>query len=178
MIVHQPDKKSDGLGLWIRAWDLAIALALLVATFLMVRLDAVKELLAISTNKTYFAKTPLLLDAQRHGYTFETVNAHLNALGGEGRSYYAHTFLPLYDLALSVFLLTFTILFILYATQRDKHYAISLPGWMRRVLVIPPILQFLFDVAENYHLRDLIDDFPRIAPKWWRPRASSPSSNG
>lgn len=165
MIVQQPEKKPDGLGLWIRAWDLAIAFALLAATFLLVRLDAVKDLMALSTNKGYFAKTPLLLDAQRHGYTFDTINAHFNALGGEGRSYYAHTFLPLYDLALSVFLLTFTILFILYATQRDKDYAISLPGWMRRVLVIPPLLQFLFDVGENFYLRDLLDDFPRIAPK-------------
>ncbi len=165
MIVQQTPKKPDELGLWIRASDLGIAFALLAAAFLMVRLDAVKELLALATNKDYFAKSPLLLDALRHGYSFETVNAHLNALGGEGRAYYAHMFLPLYDLALSVFLLTFSILFILYATQKDKDYAISLPGWSRRVLVIPPVLQFFFDVAENYHLRDLMDDFPRIAPK-------------
>ncbi|CAN0491085.1 unnamed protein product, partial [Phaeothamnion confervicola] len=106
-----------------------------------------------------------LLDARRHGYSFETVRDHLHALGEDGRAYYAQSFLPVYDVALSLFMLTFTILFILYATQQDRYYAISLPGWLRRVLVIPPVLQFLFDVGENLSLRQLLEEFPRLSQK-------------
>jgi hypothetical protein len=157
--------KLDGFGIWIGSWDLVAAFALLAAAFLMVRLEAVQQLAQMAVNKDYFGKTPLLLDASRHGYSFETVRNHLHALGEDGRAYYAHSFLPIYDVALSLFLLTFSILFILYATQQDRHYSISLPGWLRRVLVIGPIMQFLFDVGENLSLRQLLEEFPRISQK-------------
>ncbi|CAN0387150.1 unnamed protein product, partial [Phaeothamnion confervicola] len=119
----------------------------------------------MAVNKGYFTKSPLLLDAHRHGYSFEAARDHLHALGDEGRAYYAHSFLPIYDVALSLFLLTFTILFVLYATQHDRYYAISLPGWMRRFLVVPPILQFAFDVGENLSLRQVFTEYPRISVK-------------
>lgn len=158
-------RKSDGLGIWVCGWDLLAAFAFLAVAFLMVRMEAVPQLAQLASDKGYFARTPLLLDAQRHGYSFETVRNHLHALGGEGRAFYAHSFLPLYDVALSLFLLTFSILFVLYATQSDRHYAISLPGWARRVLVIGPVLQFLFDVAENISLRQLMVEYPKISAK-------------
>lgn len=163
-VVHRP-RKEDQFGVWIRAWDVLLSLAFLLIAFVLVRFDAVKQLLELASNKLYFAKTPLLLDAHRHGYGFDKVRDHLLALGADGRAYYARSFLSVYDVALSVFLLTFSILLVLYATQKDKDYAISLPGWLRRVLVIPPILQFAFDVGENYYLHELMTDFPKLAPK-------------
>jgi hypothetical protein len=157
--------RTDGLGIWIRFWDLAAAFALVVAAFLMVRLEAIPQLRALVADKAYFTGKPLLLDQQRHGYGFETVRDHLRALGDEGRSYYAHSFVPIYDLALSLFLLTFMILFVLYATQTEKHYAIGMPGWLRKLLLVPPIVQFLFDVGENYSVRELMMDYPRITTR-------------
>lgn len=161
----QTGARSDSLGLWIRGWDLLIAAVFLVGAFLMVRLDATVQLRALATEKTYFEGRPLLLDTYRWGYSFETVRDHLRALGEEGRSFYAHDFIPVYDLALSLFLLTFMILFVLYATQAEKLYAIGLPGWCRKLLLVPPVLQFGFDVAENMLLRRLIEEFPRLSVK-------------
>lgn len=161
----QTPSKSDTLGVWIRCWDLMLAAALLVGAFLMVRLEAVVQLRALATDKAYFAAKPLLLDTYRWGYSFETVREHLRALGADGRDYYAHTFVPVYDLALSLFLLTFMLLFILYATQSEKYDALGLPSWVRKVLLVPPVLQFLFDVGENVLLRTLIAEFPRIEPE-------------
>lgn len=154
--------RADGLGIWIRFWDLAIAFALLIAAFLMVRLEAIPHLKSIAAEKAYFTVKPLLLDTHRRGYSFETVRDHLRALGAEGRDYYAHTFVPIYDLALSLFLMTFLILFILYATQSDKYHALGLPSWVRKLLVLAPVLQFLFDIGENMLLRSVIDSFPWI----------------
>ena len=159
------DARPDGFGLWIRGWDVVAAFALLAAAFLLVRLDAVPHLTALAGDKGYFARKPLLLDTYRHGYTFETVRDHLRALGEDGRTYYAHTFVPIHDLALSVFLLTFTVLFILYATQSAKGHALWLPPYVRRLLLVPPVLQFLFDVSENLMLRHLMDEYPRISVK-------------
>lgn len=156
--------RSDGLGIWIRFWDLLIFLALLIAAFLMVRLEAVPQLKALAAEKAYFADKPLLLDTHRRGYSFETVRDHLRALGPEGRDYYAHTFVPIYDLALSLFLMTFLILFILYATQSEKYHALGMPSWVRKLLLVAPVIQFLCDVGENVLLRTVIDGFPWIDP--------------
>lgn len=157
--------KSDELGIWIRFWDLAIAFVLLIAAFLMVRLDAIPQLRSLAADQTYFNGKPLLLDTYRRGYSFEMVRDQLRALGGQGRDYYAHTFMPMHDLALSLFLLTFMVLFVLYATQADKHYAIGMPSWVRKVLLIPPVVQFLLDIGENFMLRSVIESFPWISVK-------------
>lgn len=157
--------RSDNLGIWIRGWDLLISAALLVGAFAMVRLDAVVQLRALATDKAYFEGKPLLLDAYRWGYSYDTVRNHLRALGEEGRSFYAHDFMSAYDLALSLFLLTFSILFVLYATQADKLHALGLPRWARRFLLIPPVLQFGFDVFENRLLRVLVEEYPRLSMK-------------
>jgi len=161
----QTGTRPDRLGLWIRGWDLLIAAAFLVGAFLMVRLDAVVQLRALATETGYFQAKPLLLDTYRWGYSFETVRDHLRALGEEGRSYYAYDFMAVYDLALSLFLLTFMILFVLYATQADKLHALGLPGWCRKLLLVPPVLQFGCDVAENLLLRKLIEEFPRLSSR-------------
>lgn len=158
-------KRPDGFGIWIRGWDLVASFALLVAAYLLVRLDAVPQLLALAGDKSYFARKPLLLDTFRHGYGFDNVRDHLRALGEDGRAYYAHTYIPIHDLALSLFLLTFCILFILYATQMSKGHALWLPPWVRRLFMVPPVLQFLFDVGENLTLRQLMEDFPRVSVK-------------
>lgn len=157
--------KSDGLGIWIRFWDLLAAFVLLIAAFLMVRLDAVPQLRSLAADQAWFNGKPLLLDTYRRGYSFEMVRDHLRALGGDGRDYYAHTFMPLHDLALSLFLLTFMVLFVLYATQTEKHHALALPSWSRKVLLIPPVVQFLLDIGENFMLRSVIDSFPWISVK-------------
>ncbi len=157
--------KSDELGIWIRFWDLAIAFVLLIAAFLMVRLDAIPQLRSLAADQTYFNGKPLLLDTYRRGYSFEMVRDQLRALGGQGRDYYAHTFMPMHDLALSLFLLTFMVLFVLYATQAGKHYAIGMPSWVRKVLLIPPVVQFLLDIGENFMLRSVIESFPWISVK-------------
>ncbi len=157
--------KSDGLGIWIRFWDLALALALLIAAFLMVRLDAIPQLRSMAGEQTYFNGKPLLLDTYRRGYSFEMVRDHLRALGAEGRDYYAHTFMPMHDLALSLFIMTFMVLFVLYATQADKHYAIGMPSWIRKALLVPPVVQFLLDIGENFMLRSVIESFPWISVK-------------
>lgn len=157
--------KSDGLGIWIRFWDLLAAFVLLIAAFLMVRLDAVPQLRSLAADQAWFNGKPLLLDTYRRGYSFEMVRDHLRALGGDGRDYYAHTFMPLHDLALSLFLLTFMVLFVLYATQTDKHHALELPSWSRKVLLVPPVVQFLLDIGENFMLRSVIDSFPWISVK-------------
>lgn len=157
--------RSDSLGLWIRGWDLLISALLLVGAYLMVRLDAVVQLRALATEKAYFEGKPLLLDAYRWGYSYDTVRDHLRALGEEGRSFYAHDFMSVYDLALSLFLLTFSILFVLYATQTANLSALGMPGWIRKVLLIPPVLQFAFDVVENRLLRMLIEEYPRLSTK-------------
>lgn len=154
--------RPDGLGIWIRFWDLLIAFALLIGAFLLVRLEAVPQLKGLAAEKAYFASKPLLLDTYRRGYSFETVRDHLRALGAEGRDYYAHSFVPIYDLALSLFILTFLVLFILYATQSDKHHALSISASTRKLLLVPPVLQFMFDVGENVLLRRIIDSFPWI----------------
>ena len=164
-MASQTDAKSDGLGIWIRFWDLLIAFVLLVSAFLMVRLDAVPQLRALADNNAYFGGKPLLLDTYRRGYSFEMVRDHLHALGGPGRDYYAHTFMPMHDLALSLFLLTFMVLLILYATQNDKSHAIALPSWVRKVLLVPPLIQFLLDIGENYLLRMTIESYPWISAK-------------
>jgi hypothetical protein len=155
-------KQSDGLGIWIRFWDLAIAFALMISAFLLVRLEAIPQLRAVAAEKTYFTGKPLLLDTYRRGYSFETVRDHLRALGDGGREFYANSFIPIYDVALSLFLMTFLILFVLYATQSNRYHAIGLPGWTRIVLLIVPVVQFLCDVGENVLLRSVIDSFPWI----------------
>lgn len=152
----------NALGIWIRFWDVAVAFALLAAAFLMVRLQAVPQLRALATEKALFEGKPMLLDTYRRGYSFEQVRDHLRALGSDGRAYYAHDLIPIYDLALSLFLLTFMVLFILYATQQDAFHAIGLPAWARKILLVPAVLQFCLDVGENLLLRGLIEDFPRI----------------
>lgn len=157
--------RSDNFGVWIRGWDLLISAALLVGAFLMVRLDAVVQLRALATEKAYFEGKPLLLDAYRWGYSYDTVRNHLRALGEEGRTFYAHDFMAVYDLALSLFLLTFSILFVLYATQQDKFHALGMPGWLRKVLLIPPLLQFGFDVFENMLLKMLVEEYPKLSVK-------------
>jgi hypothetical protein len=150
------------LGIWVRFWDVAIAFVLVVAAFLWIRLDAVVRLRELATEKAWFQANPPVLDAQRNGYAFDTVRDHLRALGEKGRDFYAHDFMPIYDLALSVLLLAFMILFILYATQSDRYHALGLPSWVRKLLLVAPVLQFCFDVGENYLLRSLIEDFPRL----------------
>lgn len=153
------------LGIWVRFWDVAIAFALMVAAFLWVRLDAVVQMRGMAAEKAWFQDKPLLLDAHRRGYSFETVRDHLRALGDKGRSFYAHDFIPIHDLALSLLLLTFMILFILYATQSDRYHALGFPTWVRKLLLVAPILQFCFDVGENLLLRSLITEFPRLDPE-------------
>ncbi len=163
-MTDKSEAKPDVLGLWIRFWDLALAFVLLVGAFLLVRLDAIPQLKALAIDKAWFANKPLLLDMHRRGYSFETVRDHLHALGADGRDYYAHTFVPIHDLALSLFLLTFLVLFVLYTTQCEKHHALGLPPGTRKLLVVLPVLQFAFDVGENLTLRNLIGSFPRIDP--------------
>jgi len=153
------------LGVWVGIWDVVISFALLVGVFLLVRLSAVVQLRELAADKSYFATKPLLLDAHRRRYSFQTVRDHLHTIKEEGRSFYAHSFIPVYDIALSFFLLTFMIIFILYATQSDRHYALGLPRWVRFALLVPPVLQFLIDVGENLLLRELIASFPRLAPR-------------
>jgi hypothetical protein len=160
--------KPDVLGGWIKGWDVLAAVTLLAASFLLVRLDAIPQLAALASDKSYFSgpvNKPLLLDTYRHGYAFETVRDHLRALGESGRDYYGHTFIPIYDLALSLFLLTFTVLFILYATQPNKGHALQVPPLVRRLALVPAVLQFLFDVGENLTMRHLMDEYPRISVK-------------
>lgn len=164
MAVEQ-STKSDGLGIWIRFWDLLVAFVLLIAAFLMVRLDAVPQLRSLAAEQTYFNGKPLLLDTYRRGYSFEMVRDPLRALGAQGRDHYAHTFMPMHDLALSLFLLTFMVLFILYATQSEKHHAIGMPSWVRKLLLVAPIVQFLLDIGENFMLRSVIESFPWISVK-------------
>ena len=159
------DRHEDGLGIWIRTWDVLAAFAVLAAAFLLVRMEAVPQLVTLAADKAYFTGKQVLLDTYRHGYGFDTVRDHLRALGEPGRDYYAHSFLPLYDLALSLFILTFAILFILYATQTAKGHALELPSYVRKLMLVPPVLQFLFDVGENLTLRQLMDAYPRIDPK-------------
>ena len=98
---------EDGLGTWIGFWDVLVAFAALAATFLLVRLDAVPQLNSLAADNGYFKSHQLLLDTYRHGYGYDVVRDHLRALGDEGRAYYANTFIPFYDMALSLFLLTF-----------------------------------------------------------------------
>ncbi len=156
------EAKPDVLGLWIRLWDLAISAALLIGAFLLVRLDAIPQLRALAADKAWFSTNPLLLDMNRRGYSFETVRDHMRALGGQGRDYYAHTFVPIHDLALSLFLLTFLILLVLYATQCETRHGLGLPAGARKLLIIPPIVQFLADISENLTLRQLAVSFPSL----------------
>ena len=111
-MADETGSKRDVLGGWIRGWDVLAAFVLLAASFLLVRLDAIPQLAALASDKGYFSGPdgrPLLLDTYRHGYAFESVRDHLRALGEDGRAYYGHTFIPVYDLALSLFLLTFSV---------------------------------------------------------------------
>lgn len=157
----EPTKRE--LGIWVRFWDVALAFAVMVAAFAF-RQDAVNHLRTLpeAADKAYFAGKPVLIDSYRHGYTFEAVRDHLRALGAKGRDFYAHDFLPITDLASTLFVMTFLILFILYATQSDRFHALGLPSWVRKLLLVAPILQFLCDVGENYLLRGVIDSFPRL----------------
>lgn len=164
-MAEETRRANNELGVWVRFWDLAVAFALLLAAFAY-RQDSVNHLRGLpdAADKAYFAGKPVLLDSYRSGYSFETVRDHLRALGAKGREFYAHDFMPITDLAATLFLMTFLILFILYATQSDKYHALGLPSWVRILLLLPPIAQFLFDVGENYLLRSLIADFPRLHP--------------
>ena len=156
---------QDWLGFWIRGWDLALALALLAGSFLIVRIEAVPQLLSLAADKAYFTGKLLLLDRFRHGYGFEQVRDHLRALGDQGRAYYAHDFLGLYDLVNALFVLTFSILLILYATQWSKGHALEIPSLWRKAMLVPPVVQFLCDVGENYALRQIVEAYPRIDPR-------------
>ncbi len=161
----ETDAGSDGLGIWIRIWDVLAAFALLAASFLWVRLEAIPHMLSLAADRGHFTGKALLLDTYRHGYGFETARDHLRALGDEGRAFYGHSFLPVYDLANSLFLLTFSVLFILYATQSAKGHALEIPSLARKAMLVPPVVQFLCDVGENFSLRSLMDEYPRINAK-------------
>ncbi len=155
--------KGDGLGAWVSLWDEAVAFALMVAAFLAIRLQVLPELLRLASNKTYFASEPLLLDVRRGGYSAETVFEQLRALGPAARAYYATTFIPLYDVALALLVLLFSLLFILHATQPGKPYALQLSAVTRKLLLLPPILQLVFDVGENLSILALRETFPRVS---------------
>jgi hypothetical protein len=157
--------KQDWLGVWIRGWDVLAGLALLAGSFLMVRMEAVPQLLSLAADKAYFTGKTLLLDRFRHGYGFEQVRDHMRALGDDGRAFYAYEFLTIYDLANSLFVLTFSILFILYATQAAKGHALEIPALARKAMLVPPVVQFLCDVGENYSLRQIAQSFPAIDVK-------------
>ena len=155
--------EGDTFGAWIRIWDVLAAFALLIASFLVVRLEVIPHLYSVASDKGFFSRRLVLLDQHRSGYSFETVRDHLKALGEEGRSYYAHSFIPVFDLALSLFLLTFSIVLILYATQPGKPHALHLQPLTRRLLLVPPIVLFLLDVGENLALMTLMTDYPHMS---------------
>jgi hypothetical protein len=154
--------KQDWLGVWIRGWDVLAGLALLAGSFMIVRMEALPQLLSLVADKAYFTGRTLLLDRVRHGYGFEQVRDHMRALGDDGRAFYAYEFLTIYDLANSLFVLTFSILFILYATQAAKGHALEIPALARKAMLVPPVVQFLCDVGENYSLRQIAQSFPAI----------------
>lgn len=165
-MASETERSKPELGIWIRFWDLALAFGLLVAAFLW-RQEKVVELRGLADSSGvpgYFTGKHVLLDSYRGGYSFDTIRDHLRAFGEKGRDAYAHEFLPFQDVAMTLFLMTFLILFILYATQSDRYHALGLPSWVRILLLLPPILQFCFDVGENFMLRSVIEMYPRLHP--------------
>ena len=161
----ETDARDDLFGIWIGIWDVLAAFALLAASFLVVRMEAIPHMLSAAADKGYFTGKALLLDSYRHGYGFDVARDHLRALGDDGRAYYGYSFLPIYDLANSLFLLTFSVLFILYATQSAKGHALAFSPLARKAMLVAPVVQFLCDVGENFALRNLLDAYPRINVK-------------
>lgn len=156
---------KDDLGSWIGLGDVLASALAMAASFLIARTSVFPDILARVTDKAYFASNPLLFEVRRSGFSYETARDHMRALGDTARDYYANTFLPIYDLASTLFVLLFAVLFILYATQPGKTYALDVSPAVRRIMLVPPVCLFLLDVGAKISVRAMLEAYPRINQK-------------
>ena len=154
------------LGAAINVWHVLAAFACMAASFLTLRADGIPSLRALVNNEAYFnAGNPLLLDQRRGGYTLEVAREHLAALGTAAASYYADTYLALYDLVFPILLLAFGVLFILYATNAAHARGIDVSPWVQRLMLAVPVALFVFDMAENLCVYSMLEMYPAVNAK-------------
>jgi hypothetical protein len=154
------------LGAAINIWHVLAAFACMAASFLMLRTDGVPALRAMVSNDAYFnAGNPLLFDQRRGGYTVEVAREHLAALGNAANSYYADTYLVLYDLVFPILLLAFGVLLILYATNAAHARVMDVSPRVQRLMLAVPIALFVFDMGENACLYAMLEMYPTVNAK-------------
>lgn len=154
------------LGGAINMWHVLAAFACMAASFLMLRTDGVQTLRALVANPVYFdSGNPLLFDQRRGGYTADVARDHLAALGPAASSYYADTYLALYDLMFPILLLAFGVLLILYATNAAHARVIDVTPGIQRLMLAVPVALFLFDMGENISLFSMLEMAPTVNAK-------------
>lgn len=96
-----------------------------------------------------------MLDARLGGYAPHEVRRYLEALGADGRGYYANVQIPVDTAFVVIEWLTISAI-IIWFTRPGARFAIALPSWARLTLLVPPLLQAAFDHAENGMIRHLL----------------------
>ena len=154
------------LGASINLWHVAAAGAALVASFWALVTDAVPALRALAADQAYFnGGNPLLFGQRRGGYALDTAREHLAALGGAASSYYADTYIALYDLAFPVLLLVFGLAVILYATNAAHAHVLDVSPAVQRLMLAVPVALFVFMMCENLFVYTMLEMAPKLNDK-------------
>ena len=154
------------LGASINAWHVAIAFVAMAAAFWSLHHDGLPQLRSLVVNQAYFdAGNPLLFDQRRPGYSLEFAREHLGALGNAAISYYAETYLALYDLVFPLTLLAFGILLVLYTTNAAHPHTFDVNPAVQRLMLAVPVALFAFEMGENLLLYSMLEMYPTVSAK-------------
>jgi hypothetical protein len=125
----------------LAAWQIWTGLAAIIALDLSMFLVTVPRLAEFSKGKVMF-------DLRMDGYSAGQAAHYLDALGTEGRAYYAHAHIPV-DMLFAVLEAAVLALIILWFTRPDARFAVPLPDISRLFLIAFPIATAIFDIREN-----------------------------
>jgi hypothetical protein len=103
------------------------------------------------------------LDLRWQGYDVDDVSKLMEALGPEGRAYYLVPALAL-DMFFPLFYAASHALALWWLTMPNRSFPGAMPIALRRILIVPPIAEFVFDWTENICGAIMIWSWPDISP--------------
>jgi hypothetical protein len=138
------------IGQNLRAWHLWVGLTAIVALDLSMLLVTVPRLAEFSGGLT-------MLDLRLGGYSATQAAAYIQALGADGRAYYAGAHFTV-DTVFAVVEAAVLAMLIIWFTRPRATYAIPLPGALRWFAVALPLAAGGMDIRENLLVRALMSD--------------------
>jgi len=103
------------------------------------------------------------LDLRWQGYDADDVRKLMEALGPQGRAYYLVPALAL-DMFFPLFYAASHGLALWWLTVPNRSFSGAMPIAWRRLIVVPPIAEFVFDWTENICSATMVWSWPDVSP--------------